>query len=60
MTTLVPGTKVPFSKTSLKMTGTLWFHKSGKYKNQMQTLSKKLKELNVGGSDYVRTFKWQG
>ena len=56
----MPEKKV-YSKTSLKMTGTLWFPKSGKYKKSMQTLSKKLEEikgLTVGGTKYVRTFSW--
>ena len=52
-----------YSKTTLRMTGTLWFPKTGKYAKQMQILSNKLKKvkaLNVKGSSYVRTFSWKG
>ena len=58
----MPGKDI-YSKTTLRMTGTLWFPKTGKYAKQMQTLSnklKKVKELNVKGSSYVRTFSWKG
>ena len=54
----MPGKDI-YSKTTLRMTGTLWFPKTGKYAKQMQTLSnklKKVKELKVKGSSYVRTF----
>ena len=58
----MPGKDI-YSKTTLRMTGTLWFPKTGKYAKQMQTLSnklKKVKELKVKGSSYVRTFSWKG
>ena len=39
----MPGKDI-YSKTTLRMTGTLWFPKTGKYAKQMQTLSNKLKK----------------
>ena len=40
----MPGKDI-YSKTTLRMTGTLWFPKTGKYAKQMQTLSNKLKKV---------------
>lgn len=57
--------KKTWGKTTLKMTGTLWFPSSGKYRTQMRDLSKKLakakfKNLKVNGSLTRRTFSWKG
>ncbi len=58
----LPKKKV-WGKTSLRMKGTLWFPKKGKYVKGMKSLSKKLKKvkaLHVTGSVYKRHFDWKG
>ena len=60
----MPGGKA-VDYTNLRMTGTIWFDSSLKYKKEMKALSKEFKKqsesqgYSVGGSIDKRTFNWK-